>query len=148
MKTHWNRTKGGLEPASAETEDWLAKKACGVLIEAETKEPRNGKFHRLFFALVNLVFQNQEVWPTQELLLVALKIGAGHYTANYFKLPDGQVVMTPTPKSISFAKMDETEFSKFFDRICDVVIKDYWADMTREEIKADVAEIVGIGALT
>lgn len=135
-----------IEVADADTEAWLAKKAYGTFIEVDAKEPRNGAHHRLFWALVKKVFENQEVWPTQDLLVAALKIGAGCSTTIHVKLPDESMAATFLPKSISFGKMDQGQFDRFYDRVCDVVIRDFWPSMRKDTLKAEVAEMVGIGA--
>lgn len=147
MKTHWIKSSPStLEAADAETNEWLSKKAHGTYIEATTVEPRNGAHHRLFFALLHMVFENQDTWPSQELLLDAIKIGVGYSTAIHVKLPDGRVCETHLPESIAWAKMDQARFDRFYDSVCDLVARDYWPGITKEEIKAEVAEIVGIGA--
>lgn len=166
MKTRW--AKADNETLIAEDEDtrqWLAKRSRHALIEAETKELRNGAMHRKFFALVNLVWENlsdegQKNFPTRDLLVSGLKIAIGHadtivvhvsprdYKDGAPPWPDKVAIISRIPRSISFAKMDQGEFEQFFDRCCDVIIRDFWPDMTKETLKAEVAEMCGAGGFS
>ena len=51
----------------------------GELIKVKITKARNLKHHRKFFSMVNLVFDNQEKYPTQRHLLTAIKLEAGWY---------------------------------------------------------------------
>lgn len=106
-----------------------AKKiALNEPIEFEFTKKRNVKFHRKFFALLNLVFENQEQYNNIEHLRKDLTISAGYYDLRH----NFQGVEIVEPKSISFAKMDELEFIEFYNRIIDVVVK--WLGIGKEEI--------------
>jgi hypothetical protein len=72
---------------------------------------RNPAFHRKFFALLRLVRDSTDAWPTPEALLVALKFELGH--VDYFRLVTGEEVQIP--RSISLEAMDELEFTQFYD---------------------------------
>jgi len=96
----------------------LKKLKAGEEYQCEIKKPRNIKFHRMFFALVNMVFENQDNYLSVEDLRHDLTIEAGFYEeiTNMFT---GEVYRRP--KSISFAKMDELEFSEFFTKFVNIV---------------------------
>ena len=97
-------------------------------IEFEFTKNRNYKFHKKLFALLNLVFENQEVYNNLEHLRKDLTISAGYYDIRH----NFEGVEIYEPKSISFAQMDEIEFSEFYNRIIDVVIK--WLGIEKQEI--------------
>jgi len=97
-------------------------------IEFEFKRVRNYKFHKKFFALINLVFENQEQYINIEHLRKDLIISAGYYDLRF----NIEGVEIQEAKSISFAKMDETEFSELYNRIIDVVVK--WLGIERQDI--------------
>ncbi len=88
------------------------------------KKPRNLRFHKKFFGLLNLVYQNQERYNNIDHLRRDLIIEAGFYDVRY----NFQGVETFEPKSISFAKMDENEFSDLYNRCVDVVVKYFHFD--------------------
>ena len=97
-------------------------------IEFEFKRVRNYKFHKKFFALINLVFENQEQYINIEHLRKDLIISAGYYDLRF----NIEGVEIQEAKSISFAKMDEAEFSELYNRIIDVVVK--WLGIERQDI--------------
>lgn len=103
-------------------------------IEFEFTKKRNVKFHRKFFALLNLVFENQEQYNNIEHLRKYLIISAGYYDLRYNI--DG--VEIREPKSISFAKMDELEFSEVYNRVIDVVVN--WLGIDKQEIIDNVQQ--------
>ena len=87
--------------------------------EFEYKNVRNLKFHKKYFALINLLFQNQERYNNLDHLRKDLTIEAGYYDlrANIH----GEEVKEA--KSISFASMDEDEFSEYYNAILDCIVK-------------------------
>jgi hypothetical protein len=94
----------------------------------EWKKPRNLKFHKKFFALLNLVFENQERYNNLDHLRKDLTISAGYYDLRL----NIEGVEIREAKSISFAKMTDTEFSDYYNRIIDVVVK--WLGIDKEDI--------------
>lgn len=133
---------GSLRPSDAAGEDALRKLGNGQLVEVEIKRPRNIKFHRMYWALVTLVWDNIDLYryPTAEDLHAAIKIAAGLRTR--IELPDGTIGFIPG--SIAFHKMDETEFSAFFDRVCELIAKHFLPGVTNEELRQEVAGMLGI----
>lgn len=110
----------------------------GDLIRVKTTRVRNPGHHRLFFALLNLVFENQERYASVEHLLTALKVQLGH--CDTIILGDGEVVYCP--KSISFSKMDQDEFATFYDKAVDVICQHFLPGVKFEDLKREVLEIV------
>lgn len=103
-----------------------------ILIEA--RAPRNGAHHRLYWALCHRIAD--AVGSTSETVSDLLKINTGHChfvsskNHGYLKLP----------KSISFAAMDQTEFSAFFER-CLVCIYEEWG-IERKDIIAAIEDLL------
>ncbi len=75
-------------------------------------------------------------------LLGVCKLRIGHVT----------IVQTPQgeerwPASISFASMDETAFSEFYERAVDWVLSDVIPGLQRQHLDAEVeAELIGFAA--
>ena len=58
----------------------LCKKIkVGSTVSCEIKQPRNVAFHRKFFALINLVFENQEVFDNIDFMRKEITKAAGFY---------------------------------------------------------------------
>lgn len=81
----------------------------GEWIQAEMLFPRSGKFHRRHMAIESAVFDAQERFTDREQFRVWLKVGAGW--VDWCAGPKGGVV--PIPRSISYAKADQEEFTRY-----------------------------------
>jgi len=99
--------------------DKLKRIKVGDFLECEIKKPRNYMFHKKFFALMNLLYQNQEIYNNIDDLRNDLSIEAGFYiTRNNLQ---GEPIKQA--KSISFGSMDEHEFSEYYSKVLDVIVK-------------------------
>lgn len=132
---------GALRPVDQAGEDALRKLGQGQLVEIEIRRPRNIKWHRLYWALVTLVWDNSDTdrYPTAEDLHAAIKIAAGLRTR--IELPDGTVGFIPG--SIAFHKMSEDDFAVFFDRVCTLVARHFLPGVTNEDLRREVETMIG-----
>lgn len=106
----------------------------GEPYEVEIKNKRNAKFHRKFFALINLVFQNQENYNNIEELRKDLTIASGFYTQH--ETFTGQI--RTEANSIAFNKMDEIEFSELYSKFLDTIEK--YFNFDKEMINENIRE--------
>ena len=120
---YFRRTLAGLIAADDATADALRKVKQGAVVRGEIVQPRNIQFHRRFFGMLNVVWQACGDWPTIENLLTELKYRVGHVDEQrIIDRESGEVLATiTTPRSISFASMDDAEFHAFFDRCVNVI---------------------------
>lgn len=109
------------------------------MVRVEYKRPRNVQFHRKFMALVNLVYDNQERYTNREALLTELKLQVGHYQEHVTL--GGKLIYQP--KSISFASMDDDEFSIFYAKVVDVVLRHFLTGMSEDELNTMVDSLLG-----
>ena len=114
--------------------DKIKKLKVGQEYQCEVKQPRNLKFHKKFFALVNMLFENQEIYNNPDRLRKDLIIEAGLYD----EWADFQGVMQREAKSISFAKMTENEFSELYSKVIDVIVK--YFNFDRQDIIENVQQ--------
>jgi RNAse (barnase) inhibitor barstar len=105
--------------------DALKKLKRDTTLLFDVKQERNSQHHRKFFALVNMVFQNQEVFNNIEHLRKELTIESGFY--DEYRTFDGE--LKREAKSISFANMDQTEFNELYSKFCDTIIRVMGWDM-------------------
>lgn len=75
--------------------------------------PRSGPYHRRHFAILNAVFDAQERFDDFERFRDWLSIGAGHVTW----VPGAKGGIVPLPKSISYAKADQSEFEEYHRKV-------------------------------
>jgi hypothetical protein len=126
---------GKLVPADDAAQDALSKIKFGAEVQVEIKRPRNPLHHRKFWALANLVANNQEHYETAEQVVAALKAATGH--CDWFPMKDGKH-MVAIPKSIAFHKMDQTEFKAFYDRCISVVAEHFLPGVESADLRAEV----------
>ena len=135
MKAYVKWTGTFLKPMYNQDHDNVrqSKLKIGEVYEVELKKPRNILFHRKFFALLNLVFENQEVFDPND--FEAFRA--------YILIKCGEYVRTVTPKgeffhakSISFANMDEIEFDELYTKVVNLAVQEI--GLTSEEIKEEI----------
>ncbi len=112
----------------------------GDVVKCKVTRPRNYKFHKKFFALVRLTFDNLPESICNALgvrneddMLRLIKYDLGLF--DVFQVGDKTVVSL---NSISFAAMDNTEFEKFYNRTIDLVLSKYLRGNTREELIEEI----------
>lgn len=133
-------TLGALRPASPADAEKIAMLPAGTPFRVvATVNPRNAAAHRFYFGLLGVVAENTDY--NTEQLLTLIKIGVGHVT-EYIMPQTGEVVLVP--RSISWAKMDETEFRSFVDRSINFILERILPGSTSEELEREVFERLGI----
>lgn len=138
-----SRDRMGLFPADAHSEEVLMSIPHGKIVKAEIRQPRNGKHHRQFFALISEIFNHQSVYPTLPSLLDAIKLWVGH--VDYVRTLDGATI--PKPKSISYSKQDEIAFGQFSQKVVELILTELLPLVNKEELKTKIFEILdGKGA--
>jgi len=103
-------------------------------IEFEYKIVRNYNFHKKFFALINMVFQNQEFYTNLDSLRKDIIIEAGFFETRITIWGEERI----EAKSINFASMDNTEFTELYDRCLDVIVKHFHFE--KELIKENIEQ--------
>ena len=88
------------------------------IYEVDIKRKRNYEFHKKYFALINLCFDNQETFTEFEDLRNYLTMKAGY--VKKIETGTGQMIL---PLSISFANMDNIEFEQLYQKTIDVICK-------------------------
>ena len=129
---------GRLVPTDEAASAALAKLKLGADVQVEIKRPRNILHHRKFFALMQLVYQNQEHYDSIEHLIAALKTAVGHCDL----VPGKGGTLIALPKSIAFHNMDQTAFEEFYDRCIDIVAKHFLPGVDRDELRREVEEFL------
>lgn len=114
------------------------------LVMCEVRKPRNLKFHRKFFALVKLLYENLPEasaahYASQDEFLDALKWAAG--VRETFKRPGGEI--GERPGSINFAKMDDTSFAEFYDKVIDLACTKIIPGMDSDALREEILDLLG-----
>jgi hypothetical protein len=121
MKIHLKKTMYGFVPMYPSDKEYFDKLEMGWEGQVDITKPRNLGFHKKYFALLNLGFQNTKTGIAEfEHYRYWAIMKAGYYAE---PMPGMYV-----PRSISFAKMDEDEFEKLYQNTIQVIIADTGAD--------------------
>lgn len=118
MELYLIKTFNGLKPVGDSDDEKFKKIPINEILKYTVSIPRNYKFHQKFFAMLNLAFQNQEEFRSFELFREAAIIGAG-FIERKQRLHSEETIEA---KSISFAKMNEEEFSRLYTAVLDTII--------------------------
>ena len=129
-----HRTLGSLHPVDDEGREIIAKFSAGEIIKAEISRPRNVKFLRKFFAMLQIILENQDHYKSMDDLLDVSKLSVGHVRVIQTKRGEVRI-----PKSISFAAMDETAFSEFYERVVTWVLAEVIPGLQRKDLDEEVA---------
>lgn len=134
MEIYLARTSLGLQAYSDEDYELLHKIKVGSVVKAKIVLPRNVKFHRKFFAMINAAWDclterqriNLRSKDTfREQLLITSGFSEPLYDMN------GQKFLERA-KSISFSKMDEPTFNEVYQRVLDTILTILIADGVSE----------------
>lgn len=123
------KQSGSLRPANEVDADVMRKIKTGALVLADIRQPRNPRFHRKFFALLNLAF---DYWrPGPVTMPDGQQIDA---EKNFERFRKDVLILAGFRKtvvnikgearleadSISFASMDETQFNEVYKAVFSV----------------------------
>ena len=140
-------------PASENDAELLSKVKVGETVRLTLVRPRNIRFHRKFFALINLAFDYWEppkhgegsAWAEKmpiernvERFRKDVTIMAGYYDATYRLNGDVRF----EAKSISFGSMSEDDFEKLYSKVIDVIINRVCTQYTEYQLRKQVEDMV------
>jgi hypothetical protein len=128
----WRRAETGWVPADEEAQELFSAFKLGEVCRFKPRKMRNEGHHRKFFALIKMVVQNSDGW-TVESLREYVAIECGWFTAFTFPAQPGFVFRKA--KSISWGKMDQTQFDVFFNKAIDVLIKNVVPHISAKELR-------------
>ena len=110
-------------------------------VTVEVVRARNGRQHRLFWALVGIVYENQTKYATRQQVADAIKCAIGYCD----EVEGYKGAMIQRPRSIAFANMKQDEFTEFLDKaiqfVCGRIIP-----FTEGDLRSELEQMVGIAA--
>jgi len=110
---------GGLRCVN-ECESSKLEGLLGKEVEAKITIPRNLGFHKRFFAMLKTTLEMTDLKINIEQWRTLVTCGCGY--ADYVEF-NGQLIAVP--KSIAFARMDETEFERFYSDALSFICENY-----------------------
>ena len=142
MDIYCKVTPYGLVPLYDSDADMKRRLKVGSTVRCRVTLPRNYEFHKKFFALVRLTFDNLplplvERWGVRNEndMLRRFKRDLGYFTSHTNGLGENEIEYL----SISFGAMEETDFERFYNDCVDLVLNRYIRGLGREELEEEVA---------
>ena len=133
MKIFVQKTLTGLKPLTDKDQKVLNKFAVNDIIEIDIKKSRNYLFHKKYFALLNLAFQNQDKYELFEDFRALMTMKSGYYRE--IETEKGIIYL---PTSISFGSMDDSTFEELYNSTCDTICREVIPGITKEEIQNEL----------
>lgn len=140
MDIYCRVTEQGLVPMYDSDLEEKRRLKIGDTVLCKISRPRNYEFHKKFFALVRLTYENLperlhymlNIWSEED-LLTCLKLDLGLATTVYH----GGKEFIKTG-SISFAAMDNSEFENFYQRTIDVILNKYLRGTDKQALLEEI----------
>ncbi len=127
----------GLAATDDASEAALASVKLGECVELRMRRPRNLQMHRLFWKLMQTVYENQSHYKSADEVCTAFKFAVGHVDS--IKTARGIIQV---PRSIAFAKMDQPAFKAFFNAAIKFCVEEVIPGMASEALEREVMELV------
>jgi hypothetical protein len=159
MELLFTKGQSVLIPACEESADWLRRKKLGATILVDPREPRNGAFHRKWFALVKLGFdywsecaqtieyKGEPVLPDFDRFRKDVTISAGFY----YPVVNLKNEVRIEAESLKWASMSEERFGQLYDATINVLLKRVFngrvcKEWTEEELRGVAEQIMEFAA--
>jgi hypothetical protein len=132
-------TMDGFRPCNDEAQEFVSRCKLGDVVELKPTRVRNGKFHRLYFAILKLISENSapEITPDEALYFAKLATGTGKW------ITDTKGNEHFVPGSISFASMKQDDFEAFVKASIPPLCKRFMNDTAPDAV---VAEAMAVAA--
>lgn len=141
MDIYCRVTDYGLVPVYDSDLDMKKRLKVGTTVRCRVTQPRNYGFHKKFFALVRLTYDNLplplvERWNIHSAddMLRRFKRDLGYYTSRTNDRGEREIEF----RSISFAAMDEQEFERFYNDCVNLVLYTYIRGLGREDLEEEI----------
>jgi hypothetical protein len=135
---YMRRQLGALRPSDPASAEVLERLPADEDVRVEVFRPRNVKLHRKFFALLQVVYPHQNLYPTFDTFRAAIEVALGY--GDSVKVGKGRTIIVP--KSISFAKLDQAGFEQLYERAVDLITTRILPAVHRADLEREVADIL------
>jgi len=130
----------GLIPCTDDDYDFKKKLKIGEVYSVEIREERNYQFLRKYYALINcawefLTEQQKQFIHSKEGFRKTLQVAAG-YSDVYYSIDRKEWI--EESKSISFEKMNESEFINLYENVKLVLFSSFLRDVSEESFTKEL----------
>lgn len=137
------KTLSGFVAADEASQDAMRSYKLNETYRANVVKPRDLINHRRYWALVNMVFKNSDVYKSPDQLHQHLKILAGRCSPVVSKATGETYLIAD---SISFSAMDETEFQAFWSRCITAVCEHILPGIEEFAVTYEIERVLGLAA--
>lgn len=142
------KSSAGLIPGDEDSRSWFDRLKYGVTVRIRAATMRNPQFHRKFFKMLHIAYDNHE-WPQIETphgpatcqfkqFREYVTIRAGFYELG--ATPQGEP--RARASSISFASMDQDEFERVYSAVLDVILSEFLTNWKRGDMDDAVNQMM------
>lgn len=148
MKLHLKKIDNYLIPDDQESGAYLFQMKNGSVIAADVKKPRNYKFHKKYFSLLDYAFDCWEPEPIEYKGVVIEKNSKKfrkdiQIMAGYFDVVVGlRGEVQYVSKSISFGSMEPEDFEKLYSSVINVILKHILKNYSRDDLERVVEDVL------
>ena len=140
MKIFVKNTSSGLIPMNDQDYENKRKLKIGEVYQVSVKLARNYRFHKKYFALINLAWEylnekQTEMFKTMDVFRKTIEVASGHCERIY---SIRKKEWFDIPKSIAFDKMSEDEFSELYSSVLDTLLKVVFFDMDEKQVEREL----------
>ena len=142
------KKNGEWSPATPEGAEESKRRAVGSYVEAKFKSTRSVKFHKKYFCLLNLMFENwnqpdlthkgETIKPSFDRFRKDVAILSGWY--NTVVNIEGELRLES--KSIAFGNMSEKQFAELYSRTIDLALERIMPGSDYDRINAEVEKVL------
>jgi len=129
---------GKMEAADEASYEIMKKFKHGEVYKVKIWKPRNIKFHRKFFALLNSSYDIQNKYNTFEAYKYEVLLRAGHYEIHTTL----KGVQVPVIKSLKFSDVDDIQFEEIFSNTIDAILNYFIPEMPEDDLRGEVQRIL------
>ena len=125
-----------LVPADDESMERFKKLKKADVLECDVKEYRNYEFHKKYFALINLAFENQEFYKDLNQFRKIMEMKSGYFDI----VPTDKGYNLFIPKSIAYDKLNQVDFEELYNKVLNEIIK--YLNLTEQELLKELGNFI------
>lgn len=135
----FRRSFDGFQPFNETASELAGRVKLGEIVELKATKVRNGKYHRLFFAILKLISDNSNPHVSEKAALYFAKLAAGVGDV----VPDSKGRGHFVPGSISFAQMDQDGFVEFVHSCIPALVGRFMVGTAPKDVIAEAMSLCG-----
>ena len=145
MDIYCKVTPQGFTPCHDSDYELKKKLREGSIVRCRVSNPRNYQFHKKFFALLRITFDNLPAYlatrwniNSEQDMLRQFKRDLGYFTS--FRNEYGELEIEYL--SISFAAMEQQQFEEFYNSCVYLILNKYIKGLDKDDLEENIKEFL------